>query len=279
MKILRKLNYSRKLYKNRLYKFLHKDMISFIIVNYNSTKELQNCLHDLCQIDNASECEVIIINNDTQKLSLPKYNFQNQILCEINKNIGYGAANNIGLKQVNREFVCFLNPDTHSFCTNLTTIIKHLENKKAIIMPQIRTESGNSEPWSVGSRTSLLQLLGNNIGLYKKPWLSKQKTSVDWVSGAALFTSTKLMRELGGFDEDFFLYFEDMDLCKRASAIGTEMYYVPQFHVTHTGGASSKKSTKKQKKCYYKSQDLFFQKHLGTFQTFLLRTCRFLHIK
>ena len=254
-------------------------MISFIIVNYNSTKELQNCLNDLSQIDNASKCEIIIVNNDTKKLSIPKYNFKKQIIHEVNKNIGYGRANNIGLKYVTHDFICFLNPDTHSFCQNLLSITNHLKNKETIIMPQICTESGNPQPWSVGSNISLLKLFGNNIGLYKKPWLSNQKISVDWVSGAALFTSTKLMQKLDGFDEDYFLYFEDVDLCKRALKKGTKIYYLPQLSITHTGGASSKEATKKQKKCYYKSQDLFFQKHLGALQTFLLRICRFLHIK
>jgi len=254
-------------------------MISFIIVNYNSRTELQNCLRDLCQIYRVNECEVIIVNNDTKKLTLPKYNFQNQTVCEVNKNIGYGAANNIGLGHINNDFVCFLNPDTHSFCKDLVNITKHLSGEKTILMPQIRTESGEPEHWSVGSHISFLQIIKNNIGLYKKPWLSKQKISVDWVSGAALFTSSKLMQNLGGFDEDFFLYFEDVDLCKRASASGGKICYMPQFHITHTGGASSKKSTKKQKKCYYISQDLFFQKHLGTAQTFLLRIFRFLHFK
>ncbi len=247
-------------------------MISFIIVNYNSQKELQNCLQDLSKIDNASKCEIIIINNDIKKLYLPKYNFKNQLIYEINKNIGYGAANNIGLKCVNNEIICFLNPDTHSFCSNLTTIIKYLKNKKTILLPQILTEFGTPQPWSVGYNVSLLRILGNNIGFYKKPWLSKQKISVDWVSGTALFISTEFIRELHGFDEDFFLYFEDVDLCKRAIYKGAEIYYVPQFQIVHKNGASSKNSTKNQKQYYYASQKLFFQKHFNRLQIILLHS-------
>lgn len=253
-------------------------MISFIIVNYNSTKELKKCLDDLCQINDASKCEIIIINNDIKPLSLPRYNFQHQIIHEVNKNIGYGAANNIGLKYVNNKTICFLNPDTHSFCTNIIEITRHLDNK-TIIMPKICTETGNPEPWSVGLSISFLQLLKNNIGLYKKPWLSNHKVSVSWVSGAALFISTEFIQKLNGFDENFFLYFEDVDLCKRATTIGGKIYYLPQFNITHTGGVSSKEHKKKQKKYYYESQDIFFKKHLGVSQTFLLRMFRFLHIK
>jgi len=254
-------------------------MLSFIIVNYNSNKELQNCLYDLSKINYANKCEVIIINNDTKKLSLPKYTFQKQQVHEINKNIGYGAANNLGLQHASHKFVCFLNPDTHSFCKNLTNITKHITKEKTILMPQILTESNLPEPWSVGSNITFLQIFKNNIGLYKKHWLSSKEIPVDWVSGVALFTTLKLMQQLNGFDEDFFLYFEDVDLCKRTHDCGGTVRYLPQFHITHINGVSSKKSSKKQKKCYYKSQDLFFQKHLGAVQMFLLRTCRFLHIK
>jgi len=255
------------------------DTITFVIVNYKSHTELQKCLDDLGLLKDASSFEIIIINNDTVPITPTQNIFQKQKVYEINKNIGYGNANNIGLTHVTTKFVCFLNPDTHSFCPNLAEITSFLTQDKIIVSPQIRTESNTSEPWSVGTKITILQLLKNNCGLHKKPWLSKKTITTNWVSGAALFAPTQFLKELDGFDKDFFLYFEDVDLCQRAQDAGGTIQYIPQFYITHTNGVSSKTNTKIQKKYYHDSQDLFFQKHLGAFQTKLLRIARFLYIK
>ncbi len=253
--------------------------ISFIIVNYNSRKDLLRCLTDLSMINSAQNFEVIIVNNDTTKLTLPKYSFAIQNVYEINKNIGYGAACNIGLTHVTNEITCFLNPDTHSFCNNLSHITKHITTKKILIAPQLLTTTSEPEKWSVGEKITFLQTLKNNIGLSKKQWLSKNLSKVDWVSGAAMFIPTQFIKELSGFDEDFFLYFEDVDLCQRIYNCGGSVHYNPTFYLSHTNGASSKTTTQKQKKCYYNSQDIFFKKHLGATQIFLMRICRFLYTK
>ncbi|MEA3322779.1 MAG: glycosyltransferase family 2 protein [Patescibacteria group bacterium] len=257
----------------------NNNTISFVIVNYNSKKELHRCLTDLSKINDAQNFEIIIINNDKKSLTLPQYKFAKQSVYEINKNIGYGCASNIGLSHANNRFVCFLNPDTHSFCNDLAKITTHLTHNKMIVAPQIRTQSNAVELWSVGEDITLLQTLKNNCGLNKKIWLTQNKISVDWVSGAAMIASKKFLTELGGFDEDFFLYFEDVDLCKRAINCGGKIQYIPQYFLTHINGASSGTNVQKQKKCYYTSQDLFFHKHYGASQKHFLRFCRLFQSK
>ncbi|XLQ20633.1 MAG: glycosyltransferase [Candidatus Moraniibacteriota bacterium] len=251
--------------------------ITFIIVNYNSSTELNICLTDLSKINYASSFEVIIVNNDKKPVCLSQHNFKNQKVIEINKNIGYGSACNIGLNEVTTKFICFLNPDTLKFCKNLSKITTYLENSNTIVSPKILTTKNQPEPWSVGEKITLQQTLKNNFNLCTKKWLSTDIITTDWVSGAAMFSTTKFVRDLNGFDEDFFLYFEDVDLCQRATDCGGEIKYIPKFTLTHSNGCSSKDSTKKQKKCYYTSQDLFFKKHLGPTQTYFMQLCRFFH--
>ena len=258
----------------------HKNSaISFIIVNYNSIDSLKHCLDDLATIENANDFEVIIINNESRPISLPPHSFRRQQIYEVGHNIGYGKASNIGLKIATHPYVCFLNPDTHSFCNDLAKITKMITHEKMIVAPQIRTESNEREPWSVGEDVNLMQIIKNNCGINKKMWLSDKNTKVAWASGAALFAQTQFIKHLGGFDEDFFLYFEDVDLCKRARNMGGEIYYIPRFFLTHTRGISTKNSIQKQKKWYYKSQDLFFQKHVGAMQARIMRTLRSISIK
>lgn len=251
-------------------------MISFIIVNYKSAKELKRCLNDLSKMSDARYFEVIIVNNDENKLSLPRYTFKKQHHCEINKNIGYGAANNYGLNFASEKYVCFLNPDTFGFENNLLDILD-FTNEKTITSPRLLTETGESQQWSCGEKITLLEIIKNNFGIHKKPWLNNTISHVDWVSGAALFVQTKTIRDLGGFDESFFLYYEDVDLCQRIQNIGGSTLYIPHVTITHSCGNSSKKDRKNQKKWYYKSQDIFFKKHVGVLQLYLLRTLRFFH--
>ncbi len=220
-------------------------MISFIITNYHSTDELMRCLDDLERLPDATTFEVIIVNNDKQPLSLPHRRFGAQKYHHIGHNVGYARANNAGLHHATQQYVCFLNPDTHSFAANLTDILDHL-TPNTIAVPQIRTEHGAPQQWSVGDEVTLWNIIKNNMGLHKKPWHAKSVRPVAWASGAALFAHTASIKNIGGFDEAYFLYF-------------------------------SKKTRKKQKKHYYTSQDLFFSKHVGAWHARLLRILRFFH--
>ena len=250
--------------------------ISFIIVNYKSAPELRRCLSDLIKIPHAQEHEVIIVNNDTKKLSLPCYGFRVQKCIELKKNIGYGSANNIGLSHATHPFVCFLNPDTHSFSKNFFMITNHIA-ENMIVSPRINNENFTPQRWSNGEKISLLSLIKNNFGLYKKTWENNLPCAVYWVSGAALCGRTAFIKKIGGFDESFFLYFEDVDLCERVHHNGGTVHCIPKFSLIHTNGQSSKKTRKIQKRWYYKSQDLFFKKHFGIFHVFALRIFRLFH--
>jgi GT2 family glycosyltransferase len=251
-------------------------MISFIIVNYKSENELLRCLTDLSSIPGAQSCEVIIVNNDQKKLALPTFSFEKQVHVELNQNIGYAAANNKGFSCASKKHICFLNPDTYGFSDNIMEITSQLHDH-VIISPSILSEDGTVQKWSVGNEISISEILKNNCGLNDEPWLSKYETPVMWASGAALFVNRGTFERIGKFDENFFLYFEDADLCYRAREEKIEILYNPLISIYHSCGRSSVKTPQKQKKCYYRSQDLFFKKHRGKFQLALLRFFRFFH--
>lgn len=250
--------------------------ITFIIVNYRSTPELTRCLYDLSKIShNTTLINVIIINNDAKSITACHHEGLVITVENICHNIGYGAANNIGLRLATTPYVCFLNPDTHSFSSNFLTIIEHID-QKTIVSPCIITENGIPQKWSCGEKITLVQLIKNHLHMHTSPWNSSQKIPVHWVSGAALCGRTSFLRSIGGFDEDFFLYFEDADLCERALLHAGSVFFLPHITVTHISGQSTKNDCQEQKKCYYRSQDIFFQKHSNRLTVFMARLFRYL---
>ncbi|NTV41378.1 MAG: hypothetical protein HGA61_03845, partial [Candidatus Moranbacteria bacterium] len=103
-------------------------------------------------------------------------------------------------------------------------------------------------------------------------------TNLDWVSGAAFLINADLFKEIGGFDENFFMYFEDVDLCLRLKRLGKKILLLSKSNVLHFGGRSSNNDLEK-KRYYYESQDYYFKKHFGIFQAISIKFIRELFLK
>lgn len=254
----------------------HIDDMSIIIVNYRSARALERCLRDLARLSGADRQEIIVVNNDTAVLSPPLYPYPLRII-NIPTNIGFGPASNRGLALATRPFTLFLNPDTHSFSPNFLRLSAACDNDKTLIAPLIRGTDGAPQPWSCGNAVTCASIIGNNLRLHASPWRTMTPHTVRWISGGALGGATAFLRALGGFDEDFFLYFEDVDLCERAWRSGGHVRRDPRYTLTHSGGVSTRQSRAFQKTCYYTSQDLFIRKHRGPLQAALVRALRVLH--
>lgn len=245
-------------------KMLNKIKLSFIIVNFQSERYLKKCLASLFNKVKNINFEIIIINNDNNSYNLKE--IKKAKLINLKKNAGFGKANNIGAKKAKGDFLCFLNPDTVILSENTSQIIKEFRKSKknGIIGPRLISKQNKTQWWCAGVKATLWDLIRNNLGFKKsrKIWESKIKKEADWVSGAALFIPRQLFLRLGGFDDNFFMYFEDIDLCRRAKELGKKVIYFPEVKVKHWGGKSNSNKNK-QKKEYYKSQDYYFKKYYG----------------
>ena len=209
--------------------------------------------------------------------------FKNKLkIIEVNENIGFGRACNLGAKKVEGEILCFLNPDTEIISENINDILKELKNNKEIgvIGPKITEKNGKVQKWITGKELNLWRILKNNFGIIddEKIWLSKEKRETAWVTGAVLFIKKNLFEKIDGFDERFFMYFEDVDLCKQVRMKKYKILFFPKFTVRHLGGGSAK-NRQIQKKEYYKSQDYYFQKWFGVGKTIILQFLRRFHKK
>ncbi|EKD58954.1 MAG: hypothetical protein ACD_56C00020G0009 [uncultured bacterium] len=251
--------------------------ISVIIVNYQSQQFLADCLLTLQKNFNEKIVEIIIVNNDSNRLS-ESFIANNPTLKIINlpSNQGFSKACNHGANVAKGEILFFLNPDTQIISADPAVIIKHLNTPQTgIIAPKLVSLNGEVQPWSAGKSINPLSLIKNNLGIIesKSVWENASLSSVDWVSGAAFLISKKLFLSIGGFDQNFFMYFEDVDFCQRIKGAGYNILRLPDFSVLHIGGQSYD-NLSKQKSHYYQSQDYYFKKHFGLVAKILIKLLR-----
>lgn len=253
---------------------------SLIYVNFRSADLLVRSLESLQEKGILGKnVEVILANNDPEEEEKLRYvaaKFSCTLLS-FSENRGFGwAVNRAALKARGRYIGC-INPDTECVSESFAPITSLFEKypKIGIIGARVLGEDGAPEAWSSGKRLSLWQLLRNNAGFPagRHLWSSKKNISVGWVSGATLFIRKELFHQLSGFDERFFLYFEDVDLCYRAKRNGFLVIFCPKISFLHKGGKSHV-SRKSQKDVFYASQKKYFEKHRPLWEGLFLKAGR-----
>lgn len=247
--------------------------ISFIIVNYQSREHLARCLASIQKLVEIN-AEIIIVNNDSLPLeSSFSDNFQLKII-QAPKNMGFGSGVNLGAHSASGKYLFLINPDAEIVSASLQKISREFEQNKnlAILGAKIIDERDEMQAWIAGESITPWRIIKNNLGLSQDQAIQKQKNNfpVDWVSGGAMLIHKDLFQKVGGFDEKIFLYYEDIDLCRRVKKLGFDILYFPTLIVRHSGGKSFTNKTT-QKKYYYQSQEYYFQKHFGKLAGFLMK--------
>ena len=257
-------------------------LVSIIIVNYNSAEIILNCLKSLHTHLKQVAYEIIIVDNASQDGSpetIAKHFPQVKLLPQ-GKNHGFGTANNIGVNHAQGEFIFFLNSDTIVTSDILPTLISKLKQSPniGIVGPQILNPDGSFQ-FSVSKEISILgefQTL-QQVKQYRNPatrstlaQIYDYEQNVDIVVGAAMLMRHSLFNEVGGFDESFFMYFEESDLCKRVRDLGYTILYTSEAHLIHLGGYSVAKVAGVMATEYRRSQRYYYQKHRPWWEQWLL---------
>lgn len=256
----------------------HKNKISIIIVSYNVRDFL---LHSLQSINKALKnlaSEIIVVDNasiDGSAQAVYKH-FPEVILIENDTNIGFSAANNVGIKKASGDYVVLINPDTVVQEDTFTKLVGFMENNPdaggstcKIINPDgtFSIDSRHSVP---KPSTALWKFLGLSrlfpkskiFGRYNLTYLDPEETyAVDAISGSFMFLRKKAIDDVGLLDEDYFMYCEDVDYCYRLNNNGWKIYYVPESSIVHYKGESTKKSNIDYTVNFNKSLYLFYKKH------------------
>ncbi len=258
-------------------------VVSIIIVHYKAKKELFTCLESVSRLEKQIPFEVIVVDNDEENLkqALQKYSFV--VYLKNKDNIGFGAANNVGANYARGEYLYFLNPDTVTRHNVVSELVSFLEKHKdaGVVSPLLLGK--DQKPYQQGARNlgvlqglvslSIINRLFPNNPVSRRYFLSDWDRSsikeVDVVPGTAFMIKKQLFDQIGGFDERFFLFFEEFDLCKRLKERGYKLYIVPSAKVQHTWGVSTKKRSDISQ-IFTKSRFYFFRKHYGLFSAMLV---------
>ena len=256
--------------------------LSIIIVNYNVKEFLQNLLHSAEKASSRISKEIIVIDNasDDGSVDIIKQKFPTVKLIENKNNIGFGSANNQGLKIAQGKYILFINPDCivseNTFDKMISFFNEHpdcglagckiLNSDGSLQLACRRSFPG---PWTSFTKVTGLSNLfpGTRIfARYNLTYLDENRThEVDAVSGSFMMIKRDAYEKVGGFDDQFFMYGEDLDLCYRVQKAGFKVYYVPDTQIIHYKGESTKRSNLDETKLFYDAMHKFVKKHLSSF--------------
>lgn len=251
---------------------------SIIIVNYHVKKELFSCLDSIYKSKPKTSFEIVVVDNDDQKtISADLKRRFPQIKYVPNENRGFAQGNNIGAKFALGKHLFFLNPDTKVLENSIDNLYEFLEKhgKAGIVSPLLVDEQ--LKPFSTQSRKELtikkaiysfsfLRKLFPDKNIYNDPffkkWDKRKAIEVDTIPGAALLISKELFNRIKGFDEKFFLYFEENDISRRVKNLGFQLYIDPKSKIIHQVGQSTK-NLRNMEKIFRQSRFYYFRKNFG----------------
>lgn len=253
--------------------------ISVIIVNYNVKYFLEVCLHSVLRATNGFDAEVIVIDNNSTdgSMQMVAEKFPTVIRIENKDNAGFGRANNQGVAIAKGEYILFLNPDTVMPEDFFTKTIGYMDAhpEAGSIGPKLLDGKGQFAPDGKKSFPSLsvaiFKTTGINKVFSKSPYFNKyyavhigenETAAVDVLSGCCMLVRTAVLPKIGGaFDEDYFMYCEDVDLSYRIQKAGYQNIYFPEATLIHYKGESTRKATLSYVRIFNEALSTFVRKH------------------
>jgi GT2 family glycosyltransferase len=267
--------------------------VSIIIVHYRAHQEILDCLQSFRKYLPSYSHEIIIVDNDLEQRVSEDQNIksflkQNQPkskkgnlsikVIENQGNSGFGAGSNLGADHAQGKFLFFLNPDTVFVSDIVSLMVKFLEDNTlvSVVAPVLLNKQGLPYPLqgceiltplaAVGAH-SLLHRFWPNNPIARKFWqLDIDHTHdrlVAVVPGSAFMIRRDVFDQAGGFDEKFFLYFEEHDLCKRVVELGGDLFMMSKAQLIHHWGVSTKHLLVDSDHIYRQSRYYYFTKHYG----------------
>jgi len=249
--------------------------LTIVIVTYNSSGYIGPCLKSLSDNPPLVEHHTIVVDNASHDgtSDLVRREWPGVRIIEAGRNLGFAAANNLGIRYTSGELILLLNPDTVVPAGSVDALVACLDRRRdaAIVGPRLVGEDNRVEV-SFGPMIAPLAELrqkvlvkGHDLGIgvisgYVNR-LTQRSREVDWVSGACLLVRRADAEAVGLFDERFFMYTEDVDFCAAVRARGRKVLFEAGTEVRHLRGRSGMSAPKATAAAYRRSQIAFYGKH------------------
>lgn len=265
--------------------------ISIIIVSFNTKELVSGCLDSIKVASSSLKTEVFVVDNNSDD-GTPGFivkNYPWTRLIRNHQNVGFSKANNQALKKAIGHYILILNPDTRVMPDTLTSMVKFMGKHQDTAMATCRIELANGNldsdcrrhfptPWRAFCHFSGLAKLFKGSKIFDQYYMGylpdTRDHQIDSCAGAFMMVKKDALAKVGFFDEDFFFYGEDLDLCFRFKEAGYQIMYTPTAKIIHYKGAASgmKKASKHLSKATVESRkkaiaesvramELFYKKH------------------
>lgn len=262
-----------------------KSTLSIIIVSWNVRELLQNCLRSVLAETNLT-LQIIVVDSASTDGSpeMIAEQFPQVELVACQENVGFPGGNNLGLARANGRYILLLNPDTTVHGDALSKMVSYLQQnpKVGVVAPQLLNEDGSVQ----SSRRRFPTL---RTAFFESTWLQPyapqavlddyfvrdvadgETAVVEWVMGACLMTRQEVVAQVGGLDEKYFMYSEELDYCRRIHEAGWQVVYYPQAQVTHLSGKSSEQAVTQRHINFNRAKLRYFRKYHGRLAAGILR--------
>lgn len=253
--------------------------LSVVIICWNDLRVIPECLRSIYAGTHSIDFEVLVSDNGSTDGSLEfiRQNHPDVRVLENGANLGFGKGNNVGIRASNGDYVLILNPDTIIHDGALDRLVQFADqhpeagafgcrvlNPDGTYQTSARLFPTVRRYWV--SALGLKKLANvSRMFLYEEypRWFGETERPIDWQSGCCVMFRGGLLRSLGGFDEQFFYHFEEVDLCRRVWSSGHPILFTPDAVITHLGGQSVGRFPVRFEIEKHRNRYRYFYKHFG----------------
>jgi GT2 family glycosyltransferase len=249
-------------------------VLSIVIVSFNARADLERCLASLHAAPPAAAHEIVVVDNGSTDGSVDAARRWAEVrIIALNANVGFASGNNAGIRATTGDAILLLNSDTVVPSGALDQLLAELDRdpKVAVVGPRLVDGSGRAE-LSFGRMIGPLNELRQKRRARNQrevEELTRQRQYPDWVSGACLLVRRADAEAVGGLDERFFMYIEDVDFCAAIRARGRQVLFTPDVEIVHLRGRSAASAPIPTRAAYRRSQVAFYEKHHPAWAPFL----------
>ena len=262
--------------------------LAIVIVSYNAREDLATALRSLTEAPPATSHAIVVVDNASSDGAgtMVRERFPQIRVIDAGSNLGFARANNLAIRATDSELVLLLNPDTVVPPGAIDRLVARLDERPdaAVIGPRVVDSQGIPElsfgaaltPWREARRKAIDRFDKHGLALARRAiaQATSREANVDWVTGACLLARRADLEAAGLFDERYFLYVEDVDLCAAIRAKGRTIVFSPVAEIVHLRGRSGLATSGAARLAWQQSHLAYYRKHLPGWAPWLERYLR-----